>query len=39
MILTLEEKKSVAKMVMESYQGTTISEAKTNIRIFLQVLK
>jgi len=33
MILTLEEKKSVAKMVMESYQGTTISEAKTNISI------
>ena len=33
MILTLEEKKSVAKMVIESYQGTTISEAKTNISI------
>ena len=33
MVLTLEEKKSVAKMVMESYQGTTISEAKTNISI------
>lgn len=33
MVLTLEEKKSVAKMVIESYQGTTISEAKTNISI------
>ncbi len=30
MTLTREEQKSVVKMVMESYQGVTLSEAKTN---------
>tara|TARA_R110000787_G_scaffold189197_1_gene300883 strand:- start:82 stop:978 length:897 start_codon:yes stop_codon:yes gene_type:complete len=30
MILTKEEQKSVVKMVMESYQNITLSEAKTN---------
>ena len=30
MILTREEQKSVLRMVMESHQGITISEAKSN---------
>ena len=33
MILTKEEQKSVLKMVMESYQDITLSEAKTNENI------
>jgi len=35
MILTREEQKSVLRMVIESHQGITISEVKSNQTVYL----